>query len=79
VISAISGEPPERLDQFRSQFYTAGIDLKPAIKNLALTTVNIKKTAGGPGIEDITALILYFFKAAFPALLAEVVPIRIFC
>jgi hypothetical protein len=78
MVAAVTGKPPQGLDQLRSQFYAAGIDLKTALKNFALAADNIKKATGGPCVENITAFILYFFKTAFPALLAAAVPISIF-
>ena len=79
MIPTVTGEPSQGLNQFRSQFYTTGINLKTTLKNLALATDHVKKAAGGLGVEDIAALIFYLFKTAAPTLLAAAVPIRIFC
>jgi hypothetical protein len=75
MVSAVTGEPSQGPDQFRSQFYTAGIDLKTALKNLALAADNVKKAAGGLGVEDIAAFIFYFFKTAATTLFAAAVPL----
>lgn len=78
MVSAVAREPAQGLDQFRRQLYAAGIDFKPPLENLAAASDHIKKTAGRLHVEDITTFILYFFKAAAPALLAATVPISIF-
>ena len=59
MITAVTGEPSEGRDQFRRQLYTAGIDLETALKNFAAATDNVKKAAGGLGVEDIAAFIFY--------------------
>lgn len=78
TIAAVTGEPAQGLNQFRSQLYTAGIDFKSALKNFAFTADHIEETTGGPGVEYITTLILYFFKTTFTALSAAAVPISSF-
>jgi hypothetical protein len=78
MVPAVTREPPQGLDQFRGQLYTAWIDLEAALEDLAATADNIEKATGGPGVENITSLILDFFKTAFPTLFAAAVPIRIF-
>lgn len=78
MISTVRGEPAQGLYQFRSQLYAAGIDLEPALENLAAAADHIKETAGRLHVENITTLVLYFFKAAAPALFAAAVPIRAF-
>jgi len=78
MISAVAGKPSQGLYQFRCQLYAAGVDLKPALEYLAAAGDHVKKTTGRLHIENITSLVLYFFKTAAPALLAETVPFRIF-
>ena len=78
MVSAVTGEPLQGLNQFRRQLYAAGIDLKPALENLAAAGDHIKKPTGGLHIENIAPLIFYFFKTTAPALFAAPVPIRIF-
>ena len=78
MITAVTGKPPQGLDQFRSQFYTAGIDLEPALEDFAPATDNIKKTTCRLGIEDGTAIVFNFFKTTAPALQATAIPVRIF-
>jgi hypothetical protein len=75
MIAAVTGEPAQRLHQFWRQLDATGIDLEAAIKNPALTSNNIKKTARGHGVENVAPLIFYFFKTATPALFAAAVPI----
>lgn len=77
MVAALSREPAEGLNQFRSQLYAAGIDLESPLENLAPTGDNIKKTTCRLHIEDITPVILYLFETAAPALFAATVPIEI--
>jgi len=78
MIAAVTRQPSQGLDQFRSQLYTARVDLEAALENLAPATDHIEKTAGGTSIEYVAALILDFFETAFPALFAAAVPISLF-
>ena len=78
TIAAVTGEPTQGFHQLRRQFYATGIYLKPALENFTLTCDNIKKPTRHPGVKNIAAIILYFFKTAFPALLAATIPISIF-
>ena len=78
MIPAVTGKPAQGFYQFRRQLDTTRVDLEAALENFAAAADSIKKTAGGTGVKYVTALILYFFKAAFTALLAATIPISIF-
>lgn len=62
-------------NQFRGQFYAAGVNFKTPLVNAALAGFKVKVFAGGVQIDDAAATVFQFFKAAESALFAKVVPL----